>query len=45
MDVARHIFNSQHSTTDLVHLFGKYCCVITNERGFDIRLDTKKTKI
>ena len=23
MDVARQIFNSQHSTTDLVDLFGK----------------------
>ena len=69
MDAARQIFNSQHSTTDLIDLFWKrykidendqtfrwlglnevsnyltflricelanHCCVIKNERGFDI---------
>ena len=78
MEVARQIFNSQHSTTDLIDLFGKrckidendqtfcwlclnevsnyltflricelanHCCIIKNERGFDIRVDIKENQI
>ena len=78
MDLARHIFNSQHSTTNLIDLFWKrykinendqtfrwlclnevsnyltflrifelanHCCVIKNERRFDIRVDIKESQI
>ena len=78
MDLARQIFNSLHSTTDLIDLFGKrykidendqtfcllcwnevsnyltflricelsnHCCIIKNERGFDIRVDIKEKQI
>ena len=78
MEVARQIFNSQHSTTDLIDLFGKrckidendqtlcwlclnevsnyltflricelanHCCIIKNERRFDIRVDIKENQI
>ena len=77
MDVARQVFNCEHSTTDLVDLFGKrykidendqtfrwlclnevsnyltfkricelakHCCVIANERRFDLRVDIKENK-
>ena len=77
MDLARQIFNSQHSITNLIDLFWKrykineneqtfywlglnevsnyltflrvfelanHCCVIKNERRFDIRVDIKKNK-
>ena len=32
MNVARQIFNSQHSTTDLIDLFGKRCKIDERER-------------
>ena len=34
MDVARQIFNSQHSTTDLIALFGKRYKINGNDQTF-----------
>ena len=34
MDVARQIFNSQHSTTDLIDLFGKRYKIDENDQTF-----------
>ena len=34
MDVTRQIFNSQHSTTDLIDLFGKRYKIDENDQTF-----------
>ena len=34
MNVARQIFNSQHSTTDLIDLFGKRCKIDESGQTF-----------
>ena len=34
MDVARQIFNSQRSTTDLIDLFGKRYKIDENDQSF-----------
>ena len=34
MDTARQVFNSQHSTTDLIYLFGKRYKIDENDQNF-----------
>ena len=45
MDIARRLFNDQHSTTSLIDLFGKRHKIDENDKFFDDCVETKQVII